>query len=805
MDPFQFELMHEMLSNSEVETEPEEHQMLRTLFKAKATAEKEKGQPPFPLTYTPPFLILAQMTMQRYGMEKREREQETNFKIHTTYIGQKIEYSTRPLRELKPIRKRKKVCFFNCRTFLTRLIRQGHYLLCRIISVPFRIVAVAFAIEDTKGWSQMVSLYNFPGTLTATGVELDTIFPLFSVIAIREPLVKMALAGSDSHIRIDSPSDIIFIKPSDPISKRSSWTTGSVSPFKMAQSMTAWKARGDEHFKAKQFFAAVMAYTYALEKDPLQITIRLNRCLAYIRSESFAYALRDAKKVLGLDDLTKSDKIKALYRGAQAEYGEARYEEAKEWYIRCLEEDPNLNDAKAGCRRCEARMKEKKGDYDWKPLFDGALSPAYRPDIAEFQGSIAITPLSHRGGGRGVTATSDIGVGELLVVARPFAGAFQEDAKEFLWALDLLTERVESTTTYISLEKSIEKLALNPSRCAELFNLYGGDTYSPVPKDSSLSLDALPDNPLDFPIDVDPARIHAIGAFNRFGFPAVASLASFRPNEHQEVFRDEPCALYVLPSYFNHSCIPNAGHEYFGDIMVIRAIQKISKGEEIFLSYTKVSSYDIRKENLKKWKLDCNCELCICDREVGPQIVAKREQIHDQLRSESLSIPRIRRLLKQLNDTYPPHHPSFRPESSTWHHRLALTLESADRVDSALLREAIQEEMNALDKLGILVNDRKMTPSQPRKDSNKALPIATDRAPYWTLEPVMIASTISGLFVALGVYWRAQNWLRAALWLENIKMGGGIPLFRRRYEVLLAPGRSAILPLLDSIERETSL
>jgi hypothetical protein len=308
---------------------------------------------------------------------------------------------------------------------------------------------------------------------------------------------------------------------------------------------------------------------------------------------------------------------------------------------------------------------------------------------------------------------------------------------------------------------------MNPSLCTELFSLYGGDPYPPIPKDSLSFPVASPENPFRFSFNIDPARVHAISAFNWFSFRSTNPLASFKPPQDKEDRMDLPCALYLLPSYFNHSCAPNASREHFGNVMVIRAVQKIRKGEEIFLSYLGMGgSYKDRKKELKKWINQCECEICPWDRQVGLKNVAKREKLYQDMLNESFSITRSRRILKQIDDTYLPNYPSYRPESSIAHHALALALENQPMTMPAILEEAVQEEMNALDKLGILVKDRKMTAGQPKKNSIKVLPIATDRAPYETITPVMVALTISRLFIPLGVPWRIENWLRAALWCE---------------------------------------
>ena len=44
--------------------------------------------------------------------------------------------------------------------------------------------------------------------------------------------------------------------------------------------------------------------------------------------------------------------------------------------------------------------------------------------------------------------------------------------------------------------------------------------------------------------------------------------------------------LWILPSYFNHSCIDkNVGRFFIGDSMFVRTLRLISKGEELYSSW----------------------------------------------------------------------------------------------------------------------------------------------------------------------------------------------------------------------------
>jgi hypothetical protein len=353
-------------------------------------------------------------------------------------------------------------------------------------------------------------------------------------------------------------------------------------------------------------------------------------------------------------------------------------------------------------------------------------------------------------------------------VAKPFAAAFEDESKEPLWALDFLDDTIQTSTAFITYHKTIERIAMNPSRYAELFNLYGGDSYPPLPETISAHQYPLPESALKFPFDVDVMRIHVICTYNRFGFNSVNDLATFgRPKPKKNKLKTTPAGLYLFPSYFNHSCVPNAEREQFGEAMVIRATRNIAKRDEIFLSYMGTSSdYEERKNTLKRWIAVCDCELCRCDREAGDQKLAKRQELYKQSSDRSIPINQSRQIAKQLDDTYLPGHGTFRLEAAKGHHRLALALASQDCNSKEMLKEVIQEEMNALDRLGILVIDKKMTMVQPKKDSNKSLPIATDHAPYDSMDPVMFSLTIVEMFFNLGIFWRAENWMRAAVWCK---------------------------------------
>ena len=87
--------------------------------------------------------------------------------------------------------------------------------------------------------------------------------------------------------------------------------------------------------------------------------------------------------------------------------------------------------------------------------------------------------------------------------------------------------------------------------------------------------------------------------------------------------------LWILPSYFNHSCIDkNVGRFFIGDLMFVRTLRLISKGEELIASYTAAgSSYERRSRYLKSIDIDCQCRLCKLDISESEKTKLRRAQL----------------------------------------------------------------------------------------------------------------------------------------------------------------------------------
>ncbi|CAM8979959.1 unnamed protein product [Rhodiola kirilowii] len=75
--------------------------------------------------------------------------------------------------------------------------------------------------------------------------------------------------------------------------------------------------------------------------------------------------------------------------------------------------------------------------------------------------------------------------------------------------------------------------------------------------------------------------------------------------------------LWLLPSYINHSCCPNAQRLHIGDHVIVLASRDIKAGEELTFAYFDVfKPLEKRREMLATWGFRCRCRRCEFDERV---------------------------------------------------------------------------------------------------------------------------------------------------------------------------------------------
>jgi tetratricopeptide (TPR) repeat protein len=219
-------------------------------------------------------------------------------------------------------------------------------------------------------------------------------------------------------IRVDSPSDVVILEPSNPVLQLMKWKTSPTVNRHRFTSAEQWKELGNQYFKDDLFVPAALAWSRGLELAPSMHSLRLNRSQAYIKLQWFSAALADAVHVLSTPESSTQTNKKASYRAASAEYGLGRYRNALV-RLETLDEGTDIKSLKA---RCRDRFKEAEmGEYAWMDMFHAGQHAVPHLDIAEFVSpAVATATILTRGGGRGIRSMRDIKAGELLVSTQPY-------------------------------------------------------------------------------------------------------------------------------------------------------------------------------------------------------------------------------------------------------------------------------------------------------------------------------------------------------------------------------------------------
>ena len=282
-------------------------------------------------------------------------------------------------------------------------------------------------------------------------------------------------------------------------------------------------------------------------------------------------------------------------------------------------------------------------------------------------------------------------------------------------------------------------------------------------------------------MDIDIALLENVCSNNGF-MPQPLEYVHFNPadrDKHETM--DSPSAFYLLPSLFNHACAENASRIFFRDVMVIRAIANINKGDEITLAYTNESTAFTRKIKLDSYHFKCTCWLCEEDRADGEEACKRRDELVKNItdpdeadaQASHVSIKHLESLIRLVSDTYTSTRGPVRPALALLHHRLAQQLGERAEHNPRLYHQVIIEEIKALEAAGLRVIDKDTR--GPARQPRTSLPINTARGPvglgaqFCILQMIVIVHSLVRLHDLL----RAERWLRAAWWREFLEVVSG--------------------------------
>ena len=337
---------------------------------------------------------------------------------------------------------------------------------------------------------------------------------------------------------------------------------------------------------------------------------------------------------------------KALFRQASAAYQLRCFNEAESLFNRGLavaESDAKAQGLAKEFNDCLARTSERlrerdTGVYDFHAMFSNVIAggPNLRSDVADFVGPVEIR--SSPSGSRGLHVTRDVAAGELLLVSKSVSSTSEKDTEiehVSLYAVNLVNNRSRDATYFFNTTKLIHLCIDNPAFHSAVCHLYDGNlpSSSSRPPLGMVDTEKQVIEQLEVVVDVDVGRLQRIMGFNSFGDDPLQPRIIFGEAEESEELQKESKAtsLFYLPSFCNHSCVPNVKRTFFGDVMVIRALLPFSQGDEITLGYISPDiSIDERNKTLEQsFGFQCDCWYCREDKMDGEAAYKRREKAFD--------------------------------------------------------------------------------------------------------------------------------------------------------------------------------
>ena len=336
----------------------------------------------------------------------------------------------------------------------------------------------------------------------------------------------------------------------------------------------ALREQGNELFRKGDYGAAAARYAEALKVKTDDAVTLANRAECYLRVRQFHLALVDSDASLAADP----NHTKALYKRAMALNGLGRYPDAIKTIKTLLEKEPEDPAAANALAECELLQSQAfAGDFHMPALLFGRLATSFRR-CADYVGPVKIAEGMKFG--RGVVTTRAMRAGELICVASPLAVA-------------PLTSGAEAAL----MGGLVGAASRNPQDLAVILALPSSDADNKAPapdmstfrKHLSKGDEALPELP--------PQEVFARRAANVVKTSAIRNANSV--------------GIYPLPSFFNHSCAPNACKVMIGHTMFIRAARDLGANEEVFVKYFDVTMPKPERASVsKRWGFDCACPRC---------------------------------------------------------------------------------------------------------------------------------------------------------------------------------------------------
>ena len=402
------------------------------------------------------------------------------------------------------------------------------------------------------------------------------------------------------------------------------------------------KMQGNTYMQDKQYLKAVKRYTGALTKLPPienssqdDIKNRLitlsNRAEGFLKLGYFYSSLKDCEEILtnnkqnlSLLDTTQKDKI--IYRKGRCKeqlatnlddinkvndiYDQMSEESKKKFNIEDIKK--NLNEKK---NNMEGKYRKKDLLSYEKSCMDTINAKKYYLDSLnkEFKNTSyfnknLIEESYNSTKGVHYVAKEDIKEGTLLIVEIPLVSVYEAEIKKF-------------SSTF----EKFQKMGFSSNELAFeiLFTIFKDRIEFDEEKKylinqiSTLSCLSLKNANMSKEERMKKFKFNDDDMKDIISNNAILTIR----NERKKITPTELCyGIYINCSFFNHSCEPNCFYFGIANMLIVKAIKDIKKGEELTVSYIEPKPMALRKNELLKWDFTCDCKYCkqeaeICDKD----------------------------------------------------------------------------------------------------------------------------------------------------------------------------------------------
>ena len=284
-----------------------------------------------------------------------------------------------------------------------------------------------------------------------------------------------------------------------------------------------------------------------------------------------------------------------------------------------LSKDPEeIKDFNSFLDQEKSYLNNMNGRYDYNSLFKHIGNPSVPAE--SYIGPIKVEYTEAHG--RGLYAAKDIKKGELVSASKAYAF--------YKWNLELKdiprSQRVNAAHEEMT-RNIIDRIAGTPEEAQRINMLYDGKV---APK--TVTIEMLNPHYQFAPTSeaVDPEKIRRIVKHNSYSVQYwctnVCYVKQTNIKESNPFYTGKfGSGLWLLDSFYNHSCDPNVVSLYIGDVKFVRAIKDIKVGEELFIQYLDINeSYNSRQRVLKGgYGFDCKCERCAVQGSISTEMKAK--------------------------------------------------------------------------------------------------------------------------------------------------------------------------------------